>query len=109
MSCPVCLNPTTIPAFSGTDFFFQTTSKIFTLNSCQSCRCLFLNPMPHSGELAEFYPRQYYWNSKQPGRLKRLESVYRRLALRDHIAFITKAAGGRHNLNLLDVGCGSGT
>src|SRR5438034_11694862 len=40
--------------------------------------------------------------------LKKLESVYRKLALRDHVAFITKAAGDR-GVDVLDVGCGSGT
>src|SRR5438034_8117994 len=40
--------------------------------------------------------------------LKKLESVYRKLALRDHVAFITKAAGNR-SVDVLDVGCGSGT
>src|SRR5262249_53138007 len=41
--------------------------------------------------------------------LKKLESVYRRIALRDHLAFIMKAAGNHTGLEILDVGCGSGT
>jgi len=108
MSCPLGLNPATVPAFTGTDFLFETTSRIFTLNSCPACRCLFLNPMPGSDEIAGFYPTQYWWNRAKPNRLKRLESVYRRLALSDHMAFILRAAG-RGAVDLLDVGCGSGT
>jgi 2-polyprenyl-3-methyl-5-hydroxy-6-metoxy-1,4-benzoquinol methylase len=109
MTCPVCLNPETVPALRGTDFLFETTSKTFTLDSCSSCHCLFLNPMPGDAEIATFYPTQYWWNAGRRGSLKKLESIYRRIALRDHVRFITKAAGNRTGLELLDVGCGSGT
>src|SRR5437867_9504065 len=109
MSCPLCLNPATIPALTGTDFLFETTSKTFALDSCPRCRCLFLNPMPGRDEIASFYPTQYWWHGSKPSALKRLESVYRRLALSDHIAFIARAAAGRRGADLLDVGCGSGT
>jgi len=108
MSCPVCLNPVTAPALVGTDFLFESTSKTFTLYSCEACRCLFLHPMPDSREIERFYPADYWWNARRSGGLKKLESVYRKLALRDHIAFITKAASDR-SVDVLDVGCGSGT
>ncbi len=108
MSCPVCLNPVTAPALVGTDFLFESTSKTFTLYSCEACRCLFLHPMPDSREIERFYPADYWWNARRSGGLKKLESVYRKLALHDHIAFITKAAGVR-GVDVLDVGCGSGT
>jgi len=64
--------------------------------------------MPDSREIERFYPADYWWNARRSGGLKKLESVYRKLALRDHIAFITKAAGNR-GVDVLDVGCGSGT
>jgi 2-polyprenyl-3-methyl-5-hydroxy-6-metoxy-1,4-benzoquinol methylase len=108
MSCPVCLNPVTAPALVGTDFLFESTSKTFTLYSCEACRCLFLHPMPDTREIERFYPADYWWNARRSGGLKKLESVYRKLALHDHIAFITKAAGDR-GVEVLDVGCGSGT
>src|SRR5205823_366224 len=109
MSCPVCSNPVTAPALSGTDFLFETTARTFTLHSCSSCCCLFLDPMPDSREIAGFYPAEYWWKAAPSGTLKKLESVYRRIALWDHVAFITKAAGNRTDLSILDVGCGSGT
>jgi 2-polyprenyl-3-methyl-5-hydroxy-6-metoxy-1,4-benzoquinol methylase len=65
--------------------------------------------MPTAAEIAGFYPSQYWWNASQTGKLKKLESFYRKIALYDHVAFITKAAGNRPGLELLDVGCGSGT
>lgn len=109
MKCPVCLNPATAPAISGTDLLFETTSRTFTLDSCPACHCLFLNPMPGNDEIAGFYPTQYWWNTARRGTLKTLESVYRRIALHDHVSFITKAAANRIGVDLLDVGCGSGT
>src|SRR5881628_2006292 len=112
MSCPVCLSPVTAPALTGSDLLFESTEKSFTLHSCASCGCLFLDPMPGEEEIAGFYPAQYWWNySKSEGKnaLKKLESIYRKLALRDHVSFIVRAAGNRSSLDLLDVGCGSGT
>jgi 2-polyprenyl-3-methyl-5-hydroxy-6-metoxy-1,4-benzoquinol methylase len=109
MNCPVCLNPATVPALTGTDFLFETTSRTFTLDSCPACQCLFMDPMPGSDEIAGFYPTQYWWTAAKPGTLKRLESIYRRVALSDHVAFITRAARKPEGTDLLDVGCGSGT
>src|SRR5262249_62311618 len=112
MSCPVCLNAVTQPALTGRDWLFESTTKIFTLNCCTRCDCLFLDPMPADEEIASFYPSLYWWNSSNSQRnssLKKIESVYRKLALRDHIAFISRAGGNRPGLDLLDVGCGSGT
>jgi 2-polyprenyl-3-methyl-5-hydroxy-6-metoxy-1,4-benzoquinol methylase len=107
MNCPVCFSLLTIPALSGRDVLFETSAKTFTLDSCSACGCLFMNPMPASDEIARFYPNQYWWNSARPSVLKKVESVYRKFALRDHVRFITRAAasGG----SLLDIGCGSGT
>ena len=107
MNCPVCLNSATVPALRGTDLLFETTSKTFTLDSCSACRCLFLNPMPGDEEIAGFYPKQYWWSAARPDPLKKLESVYRRIALRGHVAFISKAAGDVAGQDRLDVGCGS--
>jgi len=108
MNCPVCLNPSTFPAnLTGGDVLFETTTKTFHLSHCAACRCLFIDPLPGDQELAGFYPAQYWWKASS-GILKSLEAVYRKTALHDHVAFISRAAQGsaRH---LLDVGCGSGT
>lgn len=110
MNCPICLNPATARAFTGSDNLFETTTRKFDLSVCSKCDCLFLNPQPGPEEISAFYPTQYWWNASRPSLLKRLESIYRRVALRDHIAFITKASH-RHKrpVRLLDVGCGNGT
>src|SRR5258705_9614136 len=113
MSCPVCLNPVSTPALTGTDLLFESTRKEFTLHSCPSCRCLFMNPMPNEDEIAAFYPKQYWWTtstkSSGNGTLKKFEAAYRKAVLRDHVAFILDDVDNRRDLDLLDVGCGSGT
>jgi hypothetical protein len=107
MNCPVCLNPATRAALTGVDWLFESTAKTFTLNSCASCRCLFLNPMPDEEEIAGFYPPQYWWNSagsRANGILKNLEALYRKLALHDHVSFVVRASANRQGTEVLDVG-----
>jgi len=108
MNCPVCLSPKTFPAnMAGSDLLFETTTKTFNLSGCSTCRCLFIDPLPGESEIAGFYPTQYWWKASS-GILKALEGIYRKMALRDHVAFICDAAP--HSASrLLDVGCGSGT
>ena len=96
---------------TGTDILFETTSRTFKLDSCAACGCLFLNPPPDAEEIAGYYPENYWWNTSRPSLLKLFEKIYRRLALHDHIAFITASASRMANapLRILDVGCGSAT
>jgi len=112
MNCPVCLSAGTFsPSLAGSDFFFETTNKTFEYRSCTNCRCLYINPLPQEQEMEKFYPENYWWRSS-PALLTRLEGLYRRIALRDHVAFITRASSGLQQnrpVRLLDVGCGSGT
>ena len=112
MKCPVCLNTaTTSRSLVAGDFFFETTSRRFGFRDCGRCHCLFLDPMPGPHELPHFYPQDYWW-SDSPSTLRRLEAVYRRIALRDHVAFIRRIfpiPGDSRPLRLLDVGCGSAT
>jgi len=110
MNCPVCLNPSTAPVFAGSDNLFEMTPQKFNLQSCAVCHSLFLNPLPSPDEISGFYPSQYWWSVARPGFLKRLEAIYRKIALRDHIHFIMGALSGSPNgKSLLDIGCGSGT
>ena len=113
MNCPVCLNPRTErQPFTGRDLLFETTDRTFGFSACISCRSLFIDPVPAEEELAHFYPPRYWWSSSQ-GLLNKVESVYRRIALRDHVSFIVKAsktlAEQRSPVRLLDIGCGGAT
>src|SRR5262245_39413129 len=92
MNCPVCFNPGTArQPFVGSDFLFATTPRTFGFSACTRCQSLFIDPAPMAEELASFYPSRYWWNSSTD-RLSRLESIYRRIALRDHLAFVIEAS-----------------
>jgi 2-polyprenyl-3-methyl-5-hydroxy-6-metoxy-1,4-benzoquinol methylase len=96
----------------GSDFFFETTHRTFGFRTCARCRSLFIDPVPGEQELAHFYPSRYWWNLS-PGPLNALERIYRRVVLRDHLAFVVKAsqrlAEHRSPVRLLDIGCGAAT
>jgi SAM-dependent methyltransferase len=113
MNCPVCLSyGTALQLFTGRDVLFETTPRTFALSGCGSCRSLFIDPLPSEEELADFYPSRYWW-TPSPGPLSRLERIYRRIVLRDHLAFIMRAsqnlADHHRPVRLLDVGCGGAT
>jgi SAM-dependent methyltransferase len=71
---------------------------------CAGCGLVRLEPVPE--ELGRFYPKNY-WFKPGTSLAARLEEYYRRLLIRDHVAFVEAAlrdAGGP----VLDVGCGGG-
>jgi len=113
MNCPVCFSPATAPQpFVGSDSLFATTQRTFGFSACTRCKTLFIDPAPLAEELASFYPSRYWWNSSTD-RLGKLEGIYRRIVLRDHLAFVIEAsqmlADDREPIRLLDVGCGGAT
>jgi SAM-dependent methyltransferase len=90
--------------FRATDRLYGTTDKLFPVVECARCGLVRLEPVP--ADLSRFYPKNYWF---KPGGsfAARLEEQYRRLLIRDHVAFVEQAlrtAGGP----ILDVGCGGG-
>jgi len=75
---------------------------------CRRCRLIRLFPQPEPAELAKYYPPGYWFNPKGDA-ADRLEEVYRRLALRDHLRFVRRALADAKGAGVvLDVGCGGG-
>lgn len=68
-----------------------------------------LYPWPKPQELAACYPDNY-WYDPGADRADRLAEQWRRLVLRDHVAFARRALeeSGVAHLPVLDVGCGGG-
>ncbi|MBI2821322.1 MAG: class I SAM-dependent methyltransferase [Acidobacteria bacterium] len=84
-----------------------TGSGEFPLSRCLGCRSLVLQPMPSEGDLAAFYPPDYWYRERDDSVLSRLEWRYRRWVLSDHVRFVTRFL--RQPAKVLDVGCGAGT
>ncbi|MBZ5535436.1 MAG: class I SAM-dependent methyltransferase [Acidobacteriia bacterium] len=118
-ACPLCSTEETEFFARCTDHLLKTTDKMFSLRECRACGIIYLAPIPSAEELRAYYPSGYWWSESSRARNflsavgKRLESLYRRMALRDHIRFVLGAA--RHvseegeTVDLLDVGCSGGT
>jgi 2-polyprenyl-3-methyl-5-hydroxy-6-metoxy-1,4-benzoquinol methylase len=112
MSCPVCLSAETEPqGFAGRDLHFETTARKFSFRACRNCHCLYMDPFPKHDEMVSFYPEQYWWQ-RSSGLLQRMEDIYRRIVLYDHLAFVARTVPATvdcRSVRLLDVGCGGGT
>jgi 2-polyprenyl-3-methyl-5-hydroxy-6-metoxy-1,4-benzoquinol methylase len=102
--CVLCGSADARPLFTASDRLYRTTSQPFTVAACGKCGMLRLSPPP--ADLAPYYP-ETYWFSPGENVASRAEEGYRRLVLRDHLAFIVTALRDAPG-PLLDVGCGGG-
>lgn len=94
--------------FRATDRLYHTTDRTFLIVECGRCRLIRLSPQPSPGELERYYPRNY-WFVPETNAASRLEELYRRLVLRDHVGFVERAiANSGVRGPLLDIGCGGG-
>jgi SAM-dependent methyltransferase len=67
-----------------------------------------LHPWPTPTELRHYYPDDY-WFVPEQDTVSRLEEIYRRFVLRDHVGFVAKALQNAGvDGPVLDVGCGGG-
>jgi SAM-dependent methyltransferase len=94
--------------FTASDRLYRTTRKQFQVVACAACGLLRLDPPPGAAELGDYYPANY-WFAPDKSAAGSLEEIWRRLVLRDHVRFVTRAlaeSGARGPV--LDVGCGGG-
>lgn len=106
--CPACDGRAVRVLAEGSDRLYETTEDLFQLVECPNCGLIRLYPWPAPDELARYYPPTY-WFAPGNSAAERLEQIYRRCVLRDHVRFASDAlrhAGGSGSL--LDVGCGGG-
>lgn len=108
-ACPACGEPNVRTLFRAGDRLYETTAQFFYVVECERCRLIRLDPQPSPSELARYYPSNYWFNP-QEDRASGLAEIYRRLVIRDHVAFVKKAAAstGIERPLILDVGCGGG-
>lgn len=108
--CPACGEPRAKRLFRGTDRLYATTDRQFHVVECIRCRLIRLDPQPSPAELANYYPRHYWFNAANEDKVSPLAELYRRLVIRDHVQFVDRAVpktAGRKAM-VLDVGCGGG-
>ena len=106
--CVSCGSPAHREQFTTTDRLYHTTNRSFTIVACSQCGLLRLHPQPAAQELAGYYPRDY-WFAPESTAAGRLEEIYRRFVLRDHLRFVARALRDAGESGpLLDVGCGGG-
>ena len=107
-ACLMCGCERFTAIFHGSDRLYHTTSKQFSVVSCDQCGLLRLHPTPTPEELRRYYPDNY-WFAPDQSTASKLEEAYRRLVLRDHVQFVARAlADSTARGPLLDVGCGGG-
>ena len=106
MSCPRCETDGFVVLFVATDRLYRTTTREFQVVECRRCSLLRLEPQPSPEELAQFYPNDYWW-APDDSLVARLEAIYRRAVLSDHLRFVAPGTEGREPV--LDVGCGGGS
>src|SRR5262245_7363832 len=106
--CPACQGPDSRTLFEATDRLYRTTNRNFRIIECRRCRLIRLSPQPDVRELRAYYPDNY-WFSPEPETVDRLEELYRRFVLRDHLNFVCHALRSSQAVGpILDVGCGGG-
>jgi SAM-dependent methyltransferase len=94
--------------FEASDRLYGTTTRPFAVVRCGGCGLLRLDPTPPPDELRGYYP-EHYWFTPDRSAASRMEEAYRRLVLRDHVRFVTRAlASAPAPGPLLDIGCGGG-
>src|SRR5437588_12058752 len=92
-ACLVCGGSQVTPLFRGTDRLYRTTSREFTVVRCAHCGMARLHPQPSPEELSRYYPA-HYWFVPDQSTAGRMEEAYRRLVLRDHVRFVSRALAG---------------
>jgi SAM-dependent methyltransferase len=107
-ACLVCGSENAARLFEASDRLYHTTTRQFSVVRCADCGLVRLDPQPSPAELRDYYPDNY-WFVPDSSAASRLEEAYRRLVLRDHVGFVTRALENeRERGPLLDIGCGGG-
>ena len=106
--CPACGGVEACVLFAATDRLYAATGRVFQIVECHKCRLIRLHPQPTSHQLRRYYPTGF-WSKPKSAITDRLEALYRRFVLRDHLRFTERALRESEAPGMvLDVGCGNG-
>jgi SAM-dependent methyltransferase len=101
--CLVCGSALSTHWAQATDVEYFTTTELFDYLRCDSCACIFIDPVPRD-RLSEIYPSNYYSFAAPP------EGVVQRFKKKLDQRLFRRLLGqlGGNSLSLLDVGGGAG-
>jgi SAM-dependent methyltransferase len=106
--CPACDGAEFQLLFTASDRLYGSTTEQFQVVECKQCRLIQLAPQPTPADLERYYPKNY-WFTPEGSAAGRLEEIYRRVVLRDHVRFVERALRESGESGpVLDVGCGGG-
>jgi SAM-dependent methyltransferase len=106
--CPACGRQRFTLLFRATDRLYGTTDEEFTIVECAGCKLIRMEPQPALADLYKYYPHSY-WFAPGENTAERLEEIYRKFVLRDHVRFVRRALENSGESGpILDVGCGGG-
>ena len=100
-SCLLCGSREAKPVVTSDDRLFGIAPGVYSLVECRECGLIRLSPRPTAEQVDAFYARNYWFAGG------RLQEIYRRIVLLDHVHFAAKATNGAVG-PILDVGCGGG-
>jgi SAM-dependent methyltransferase len=107
-ACPACGRQKFTLLFRATDRLYATTAEEFTIVECAGCKLIRMEPQPDLADLYRYYPDSY-WFAPGENAAERLEEIYRRFVLGDHVRFVQRALENSGESGpILDVGCGGG-
>ena len=107
-ACLVCGHAGSRALFTATDRLYETTAREFQIVACEGCGLMRIEPQPKPEDLRLYYPA-HYWYTPDDSLAAGLEEKFRRLVLRDHVRFVSRAVAASGETGpVLDVGCGGG-
>lgn len=89
-ACLVCGHAGSRALFAATDRLYETTAREFQIVACEGCGLMRLDPQPAPEDLRLYYPA-HYWYTPDDSLAGGLEENFRRLVLRDHVRFVSRA------------------
>src|ERR1039458_1481039 len=90
IACLVCGHSAFRTLLTATDRLYGTTKREFQIVACEGCGLMRLAPLPLPEDLPRYYPA-HYWYAPDSSLAASLEERYRRLVLRDHVRFVSRA------------------
>ena len=107
-TCPVCSKSEFTHYIKCKDF--TVSGNWFNIEQCSNCSFLFTNPRPDQNEIGPYYKSDNYisHSNKSNGLFNKTYQFIRNIAINKKIELIKTFFPGKGDIELLDIGCGTG-